>query len=966
MTAWVARQHTCDMDGGGVRFNILGPLIVYLDGGRPAELRATKPRLLLAALLLHANRPVSVDELTDALWPIKPPRTAAGALRTHVWAVRASLGLRGLVARPPGYQLDVSPEDLDALVFDGLALRGEQAADRGDLPAAVDAWGRALALWRGGVLDGIDIGTASRATVTALTERRYTVLERWARSAMTIGRYATTVSPLATAAAEQPLRERLHELHMEALYRSGRQAEALAVYQSLHGRLATELGIEPGRSLQRLHREVLSGSISNSAASAPRQLPRDVAEFVGRRPEFDAAETGLPLVAIAGPGGIGKSAFVVRLANRLAAGFPDGQLYVDLQGSSAGLRPLEPLDVLGRFLRALGERDGDLATVAEAGAAFRAATATRRLLVVLDNARDLAQVRPLLPGGENTATLITSRRVLSSLDGAAHLTLGVLPPDDAVALLGRLAGSRRVAAEAAAARRVADWCGRLPLALRIAGGRLAARPSWTVHTLAGRLADARRRLDELYLPDLDVRSSIEVSHAQLAGSDDPDDRAAAHALALLAQPDGEELGLAAAAALLGLDPVAADRVLERLVDEQLLESPAPGRYRLHDLMRLYARSLSSTVDDALPRLLHWYAATCWQAFRLLRPSDGRVATAGSWASGGAAFDDVDQALDWLETERPNLLAAVHQIAAEPELPDAAATQLARALFAFFHVRGYLNDWIEVNRAARTVAVRAGDRTAQAHACRDLGAAYELRGEYQSALECLHDGLNGYTSAGDRAGQAACLNSIGLVHDSLGQLEDAASCLERSLAISRDLSDRHSQGISLNNLGEVYGRLGSYRQALGCLDEALAIFRSTGNRPGQAAAQANLGDVYEHKGGYDEALVHYGQSLAAFRELGAPVGQATVLIALGRVHRHEGRYPEALECLRAGLTLAERVDERRSTANCLRELGAVHDATGDAPAARAAWRRALAMFEELGLPEADEVRALLTPARRPSG
>jgi tetratricopeptide (TPR) repeat protein len=716
----------------------------------------------------------------------------------------------------------------------------------------------------------------------------------------------------------------------------------------------TELGIEPGQPLQRLHRDILSGA----AAAAPRQLPRDVAEFVGRRSELEAARAGLPLVAVAGPGGVGKSAFAVRLAHQLAAGYPDGQLYVDLQGSAAGLRPLEPLDVLGRFLRALGERHSDLATVAEASAAFRAATATRRLLVVLDNARDLAQVRPLLPGGPYTATLVTSRRVLSSLDGAAHLTLGVLPRADAVLLLGRLAGARRVAAEAAAAGRVADWCGRLPLALRIAGGRLAARPSWTMQTLASRLADARRRLDELYLAELDIRSSIEVSHAQLAGSADPDDRAAARGLALLGQPDGEELGLPAAAALLDLDVVDADRVLERLVDGQLLESPAPGRYRLHDLVRLYARSLPSTVEDAVPRLLRWYTATCWQAFRLLRPSDGRVATAGSWASGGAAFDDVTLALDWLETERPNLVAAVHQVAATPQLPDAAATQLARALFAFFHVRGYLNDWIDVNRASRAVASRAGDRTAQAHACRDLGAAYELRGEYQQALDCLHDGLDGYATAGDLAGQAACLNSIGLVHDSLGQLDEAASCLERSLAISRELADRHSQGISLNNLGEVYCRLGAYRRALGCLDEALAIFRSTGNRASQAAAQANLGDVYEHQGGYDEALVHYGQSLAAFRDLGAPVGQATVLTALGRVHRHEGRYPEALECLREGLAIAERVDERRSTAICLRELGAVHDATGASPAAREYRRQALAMFEELGVPEADEVRSLL--------
>jgi DNA-binding SARP family transcriptional activator/tetratricopeptide (TPR) repeat protein len=942
------------MDGGIVRFSILGPLVVHTDGGRPADLRATKPRTLLAVLLLHANRPVSVDELTEALWPIKPPRTAAGALRTHAWTVRAALGLRGLVARPPGYQLDVAPDELDALLFDQLARQGEQAAGRGDLPAAVDAWGRALTLWRGGVLDGMELGPTAHATATELTERRYALLEDWARAAMAIGRHPQALAPLAAATTEQPLRERLHELHMEALYRSGRQADALAVYQALRDRLVTELGIEPGRPLQRLHDDVLSGA----AMSAPRQLPPDVVEFVGRRAELDAARAGLPIVAIAGPGGVGKSAFVVRLAHRLAAGFPDGQLYVDLQGASAGLRPLDPLEVLGRFLRALGVRDSDLATVGEASAAFRAATASRRLLVVLDNASDSAQVRPLQPAGAHTATLITSRRVLSTLDGAERLILGVLPPADALLLLGRLAGPRRVADDPAAARRVAGWCGHLPLALRIAGGRLAARPAWTMRTLATRLADARRRLDELHLAELDVRSSIEVGHAQLAGSTDPDDRAAARALGLLARPDGAEIGLPAAAALLDLDAVDADRVLERLVDSQLLESPAPGRYRLHDLVRLYARTLPSTVYDGLPRLLHWYTATCWQAFRLLRPADERVATAGAWAVGGASFGDVTEALEWLEVERSNLVAAVHQVAAEPELPAAAATQLARALFAFFHVRGYLNDWVEVNRAAREVARRVGDRTGQAHACRDLGAAYELRGEYQEGLKCLHDGLDGYAAAGDLAGQAACLNSIGLVHDSLGQLDDAAACLERSLAISRELADRHSQAISLNNLGEVYGRLGAHRRAQDCLEEALAIFHDTGNRAGQAAVQANLGEVLERQDVFRGAQVHYGQSLAVYREMDAPVGQALILTALGRVHRRQGRHPEALACLREGLAIAERVDERRSAAICLRELGAVHQETGEAPAARDHWSRALALFEELGVPEADEVRALL--------
>ncbi|HEU5109960.1 MAG TPA: tetratricopeptide repeat protein, partial [Micromonosporaceae bacterium] len=434
---------------------------------------------------------------------------------------------------------------------------------------------------------------------------------------------------------------------------------------------------------------------------------------------------------------------------------------------------------------------------------------------------------------------------------------------------------------------------------------------------------------------------------------------AARALAVLGLPDGAEVDLAAAAALLDLAPVDADRIVERLVDSQLLETPAPGRYRLHDLVRLFARSLPHDDRDALPRLLRWYVATCWQAFRVLRPADARVTTAGAWAEGGLAFADVAPALDWLETERPNLLAAAHQVAASPDLPAAAATQLARALFAFFHVRGYLNDWVDVNQVARAVARRVGDRVAQAHACRDLGAAHELRGEYAPALESLRDGLAGYETAGDLAGQAACLNSIGLVHDSLGQLADAASCLERSLAISRDLADRHSQAISLNNLGEVYGRLGAHERALDSLAEALGIFAGNGNRPSGAAVQANLGEVHEQRGAYSDARACYEDSLATYRELDAPVGQATVLTALGRVLRRQDRRPEALACLREALAIAERVNEPRSAAICLRELGVLARERGEPAAARAYWRRSAALFDELGVPEADEVRALLS-------
>ncbi|WP_422768625.1 AfsR/SARP family transcriptional regulator [Plantactinospora sp. WMMC1484] len=990
------------------RFRILGPLEVDAVDGRPVLLGAAKPRVLLGVLLLYANRPVGVPTLVEALWSGRPPRTAAGALRTHVSTLRTSLRLTGLRARSPGYQLDVPDNDLDMLLFDRLAAQGRRAAAGGELSRAADLWEQALGLWRGRPLDGLDV-TAVESTLADLTERRFMLLEQWARARLTLGEHTEVLPALAAATAEQPLRERLYELMMLALYRSGRQADALEAFRRLRRRLVTELGVEPGPPLQRLQRQILSahpaldppapddvpavtaGTVRTprrppeaprqppprprkmpparrEMPPAPRQLPPDVAAFTGRHREIAAAHSRLsagsplrppPVLAISGAGGVGKSALAVHLGHRLAHRFPAGQFYVDLRGATAGLRPLPPLEVLGRFLRALNVRDTDLTTVDEASTAFRAATAERRLLLVLDNALDASQVRPLLPAGPHTAVLVTSRRVLATLDGADHLRLDVLAPAEAIRLLSRLAGPERVAADPAAAARVTLACGFLPLALRIAGARLAARPSWPMRELADRLSDARRRLDELRIAELGVRSSFQIGYELLRDSPDPGDRDAALAFPVLAGADAAELSLPAVAALLDLPEPDAEPLLDRLVDAQLLANPAVGRYRLHDLLRLFGRSLAGSPDPApLCRLLRWYAATTWQAFRLLRPADPRPASAGEWASGGTEFPDVEAALAWLETERPNLLAAVHQVARTPELPGAAAVSLARALFAFFHVRGYLNEWVEVNLTARTVARRCGDLVAEAHVCRDLGAAFEVRGEYGAALDCLRDALNRYATAGDRDGESACLNGLGAVYDSLGRLDEAAECLERSIEISEALGDRHSVGISLNNLGEVCRRRREYDRAAESLHTALAIFRGTGNLRSQAAALNNLGEVFDCRGAYPEALSCYEQSYALFRQLGVSLGQATVLAATGRVLRLLGRHAEALDRLAEALAVAERVDERRSAATSLRELGITRHELGDPEAARACWQRALALFEALGVPDADEVRTLL--------
>jgi DNA-binding SARP family transcriptional activator/tetratricopeptide (TPR) repeat protein len=967
------------MNLGTVRFRVLGPLEAYCADGRLMPLNAAKPRTLLALLLVHANRPVSVETLTAALWPVKPPPSAAGALRTHMSTLRRSLGDMGSAvrARPPGYQVDLATADLDRLLFDELSRQGRQAAAQGDLATAADLWSRALGLWRGRPLDGMELGPVAEAELADLTERRLTVLEDWARAELTLGHHTDLVSVLGPAIAEQPLRERLHELAMLALYRTGRQSDALDVFRRLRQRLVTELGIEPSPPLQRLQRQILAGDpaldppapapAAGRSRPTPRQLPPDVGVFTGRAREIAAGRQCVPgkVLAIAGPGGVGKSALAIHLAHRLAPLFPDGQLYVDLQGATAGLPPLAPRDVLSRFLRALGSRDTDLATVAEASAAFRALAAPRRLLVVLDNARDAAQVRPLLPAGPHTAVLVTSRRILSTLDGAAHLNLDVLPEREAIRLLGRLAGSARIAADPGAAQRVARCCAYLPLALRVAGARLAARPHWPVRELADRLGDAQHRLDELQIDELGVRSTLQVGYEMLRDSANPGDRAAARAFELLGLPEGADLSLPAAAALLDLPEPEAERCLERLVDCQLVAGPAPGRYRLHDLLRLFARELAARLppderSGAVSRMLGWYASTTWQAFRRLRPGDPRPNGAGHWAETGQPFLTVDAALNWLEAERPNLLAAVRQAAAGGDAVAPIAGQLARALFAFFHIRGYPHDWVEVNEIALAVARRLGDPVAEAHACRDLGAAHEVRGEYRKAEAYLRDGLALYRFAGDLAGQAGCLNSLGAVHDSLGQLAEAAACLEQGLAISRALGDRHSAGISLNNLSTVYGNLGAYARAVECLSEALEIFQQAGNRRSVAANLGNLGEVYERQGAYQQAITSYQQSLAVFRELGNATGEAAVLGALGRVYRSQGRHAEALDCVRAAVALAEQAGDRHGLARWLRELGQVSAELGDLLPAQAHWRRALAIFEDLGVPEAAEVRALLAP------
>jgi tetratricopeptide (TPR) repeat protein len=574
-------------------------------------------------------------------------------------------------------------------------------------------------------------------------------------------------------------------------------------------------------------------------------------------------------------------------------------------------------------------------------------------------------VRPLLPAAAGCGVLVTSRQLLASLDGATHLHLDTLPAGDATALLGRLAGEQRVAAEPQAAAEVARCCGYLPLALRIAGARLAVRPGWPLAALAERLADAQRRLDELEVAEAGVRASYDVSYRQLQASSEALDRAAAGAFGLLGVLDGPELGVPVAARLLESPEEAAEQVLERLVDAQLLETPSPGRYRLHDLLRLYAREQAArqrTAPEraaALGRVLGLYAATAWHTMRLLRPADLRLARADDrWTSGGLEFADATAALDWLEAERANLLAAIRQAAATPRVPGVIAIQLAHALFGMFSVRSHWQDWVLVNQTALGIARQLGDRAAQAQAEADLGFACCSQSRYAESVTYTRESLAIRRALGDRLGQGASLNNLGIVYERQGRLEEALACHQEGLAIKRELDDRFGLAISLSNVGEVYERLGRYEEALDALRESLALHRELGDRRGQAFSLGYLGNVHERQGRYQEALACQRESLAIRRDLGDRAGEATCLTDLGTAHQRQGRHQEALDCLEESLAIRRELDDPYGQADSLRALGVTLRALGHAEEARAHLRQALALFEKLQTTDVEQVRALL--------
>ncbi|MFJ9906792.1 BTAD domain-containing putative transcriptional regulator [Streptomyces sp. NPDC101152] len=959
-----------------LRFGVLGPVRAR-RGDEALNTGSPQQRALLAALLLREGRTATAAELIDALWGEEPPSQALAAVRTYASRLRKVLDPGVLVSESGGYAVRGLGEGaLDLAVAQELAAEAEKARGAGDLCQAREVLGRALALWDGETLAGVP-GPYAEAQRVRLEEWRLQLVESRLDMDLEQGCHAEAVSELTALTAAHPLRERLRELLMLALYRSGRQAEALAVYADTRRLLAEELGVDPRPGLRELQQRILQADPGLAEPSAPRaepaaapvrpaQLPATVPDFTGRAAfvkelgEVLASAEGrvMAVSALAGIGGVGKTTLAVHVAHQARAAFPDGQLYVDLQG--AGARAAEPETVLGSFLRALGTPDSAIPdSLEERAGLYRSVLDGRRVLVLLDNARDAAQVRPLLPGTEGCAALVTSRVRMVDLAGAHLVDLDVMSPEEALQLFTRIVGEERVASEREAALDVVAACGFLPLAIRIAASRLAARRTWTVSVLAAKLADERRRLDELQAGDLAVKATFELGYGQL-------EPAQQRAFRLLGLADGPDISLAAAAAVLDLPVDDTEDLLESLVDTSLLESAAPGRYRYHDLVRLYARACAerdewppSERGAALSRLLDFYLATVGGVYLIERPGDRLVDHLATPEYPGLTFSDRHAAQDWLYAEAVSLLACVRQSAHPGMLGHAVDVLWAAVDLAESGTNS--REYEAVASALREAAREAGDRRAEARALITLAYAHSITGRFDLADEEAGQARELTGGDGDPLGGCWSYNILGAIAMYQSRYEDSERYFTRAMENFRAVADRSGEASALCNLSRTYLATDRTEDAVALARQGTAMYDDMGHALKGANGRYALGLALTRSGKLAEATRCLQQALEVFRESRQRLWEGMTLFRLAELDLTARRPAQAAADAETALTLLRGIGGEWRRGNVLTVLGRALNGIGQLDRAQVCWREALEIFEALGAPEADEVRGLLTPA-----
>ncbi|GGM68980.1 regulatory protein AfsR [Thermopolyspora flexuosa] len=929
-----------------------------------------------------------------------------------------------------GYALRLAEGALDLAEFERLVTDAESWRRDGRLAEAAETLRTALGLWAGEPLTGA-VGPFAENQRERLAERRMTVVENLVDLDLGLGRHADLVAELRALTGEHPLRERLRAQLMLAYYRCGRQAEALNVFTETRRVLVEELGVEPGPELATLHRRILAGDPTlmapsraqvpdprtpadgaqegtpddaqdggNEAASPaarsdgpavpdapsapatahqvapartaepprPAQLPPAVADFTGRKKLVNrlcalltdpATPEAVPIAAISGIGGVGKTTLAVHVAHLVQDRFPDGQLYADLRGY--GEDPIAPETVLAAFLRGLGvPMDVIPEGTAERAALYRSLLADRRILVLLDNARDAEQVTPLLPGAPGCAAIVTGRVKFADLPAARLVDLDVMEPDEALDLFAAVAGPDRVAAERAAAMDVVAACGFLPLAVRIVAARLAARPAWTIASIVPRLADERRRLDELRVGNLAVSATFALGYGQL-------DERQARAFRLLSLPSGPAISVLAAAAMLGHDPVETEHVLESLVDASLLEAPAPGRYRFHDLLKLFARRQAERTEDvaetarALRRLLDFYLASAQAAHRLAYEGSLMADRLSKPAVPGRTFSSADEAVAWLAVEGEDMFAAIGQAVGEPgdgPVPLLTAADLLVAMEPLLETGTYAREFDRRARAVLAAARAAGDAASELR-CRYVLARVrfganrldEAEQEFRRALDLTE-------ATGDPVLTGEILNGLGVVAGRKRRHEEALDWFDAALKVYRSTGVPAGEALVLSYSARDHLGLGNPEAAIAAAERGLAIFTELGSGAGMARARYHLGIVLSRVGRFTEAVVHHAECLEFFRASRQRVWEQRVCCRLAETFVAAGRHADAARHAEQALAVSREIAHPYGEAQSLAVLGKALAGLGRTERSAECLRAAHDIFRRLGAPEADDLRPLL--------
>lgn len=936
-----------------LEFRLLGPFEAAADG-QVVYLGGPQVRGVLARLVVDAGRTVSLTSLVEDLWDGRAPLDAGRTVRTYVSRLRKALTQTAdvLLTRPPGYLLQTDADAVDSLRFERLADAGRRSLAGGRAQLAFDQLTEALQLWRGAALAEFEDMPVLRGEAARLERLRLTVIEDRNDAALALGLESRVAADVEELVRAHPLRERMWGQLMTVLYRSGRQAEALAAFRDARAAMIAEHGVEPSPALVDVHLRILRQdpeltAVSTSVVSSgdgetptstthlsathiPAQLPLDLRDFVGRDDELAALDSlldrsGPPAISVvSGTAGVGKTSLAVRWAHRAADAFPDGQLYVNLRGFDVGGVATDPSEALRGFLDAFGVPPATIPSAPAAQAAlYRSRLSGKRVLILLDNARDADQVRPLLPASPGCLVIVTSRDPLTSLvaaEGAAPLALGLLGTSRSRDLLVRRLGSDRADSDPVALERITARCAGLPLALAIAAARMAVRPDFPLAVFADELAETGS-LDVLHGGDAgtDLRSLFSWSCRTLSTD-------AARMFRLLGLHPGPDLDARAAASLAGVSVGRARRLVGELGRANLITEHVPGRYTFHDLLRAYASELADEEEgedarrEAVRRVLDYYLHSAHAAEAQLGPR--MVVLAPEAAAAGVAVNEPGshrEASSWFTAEHRVLVRVVSH--AHDAGFDRHAWQLAHVCTAHLHRRNLWRDVARVHRVAQAAAERSGDVAGRAHALRGLGLADRGRGDLAGAQRSIGAALRLFERVGDPAGQALSYQSLAWIAGAAGRDREALEHSEQALRLCREAADEET--------GEGSG--------------------------GEAGALNDVGWYHARLGEYDRALERCQLALGLLQLAEDEYGQAHTWDSLGYIHRHLGDHLNAVACYRRALRLFRQSGDYYSEATGLTYLGDAHHAVGDFDAADAAWRQALRTLDRLGHPDAANVR-----------